>query len=445
MRREDRPKQAFTRRGNRIYRHAYHRDGVETFAEGYTFRMKKDGVQHYFSLGTELEAAKSMADRIGAFLSVPSNTVEQLYDHSDFAHLRPSRRVTRAKHAKPPTVETKKPTVGEFCLRYEAVTGHLSRFSVSDNLNSLRRIVAHSLGLPRLSRHANKAEKTAWHAKVRAVQLDLVTPVVVESFRQEMLKSAGQDHLKRAKAATTSNSYIRCAASMFAPKLSVHFQDFELPAINPFRTTRPLPEPSHRYVSSIDASDLLKLARTELETSQPEVYLVIVLALCCGMRRAEIDRLTWEQVDLAGGHIWIRTTAYSRPKARNSESRIDLAPEVVHILKTHRHSWEAGPFVIPGSLDLKVRVRCMPTFAKALQWLRSHGVKSVTALHTLRKEAGSLIFSQVGSIDVAADFLRNDVKVAREHYIGRKQRLQLQFPELAVTAPALDVHASART
>ncbi|RBP38128.1 hypothetical protein DES53_112126 [Roseimicrobium gellanilyticum] len=135
---------------------------------------------------------------------------------------------------------------------------------------------------------------------------------------------------------------------------------------------------------------------------------------------------------LAGGHIWIRTTAYSRPKARNSESRIDIAPEVVHLLKAHRHSWEAGPFVIPGSLHLKVQVRCMPTFAKALQWLRNHGVRSVTALHTLRKEARSLIFSQAGPVDVAADFLRNDVKVAREHYIGRKKRLELHFSELAV-------------
>ncbi|HSI65406.1 MAG TPA: hypothetical protein VLE43_19930, partial [Candidatus Saccharimonadia bacterium] len=271
-----------------MYRHRYIRNGASVFAEGYSFRLKKDGLQHYFSLGTELEPAKSMADRIASFLAVPSSSVEQLYAHPDFAHLQLSRRVKQSQKAKTVVPEAKKPTIGEFCDRYGQVTGHLSRFSVADNLNSLRRIVAHSLGLRQLSRKVTRQEKQRWHERVRAVRLNAISSATVESFRQEMLKAAGTDHLKRAKAVTTSNSYIRCAASMFAAKLAPHFQDFELPADNPFRSVRPLTEQRHRYVSKIDASSLLKLARNEIEDKEPEVYLVIILALCCGMRRAEI-------------------------------------------------------------------------------------------------------------------------------------------------------------
>src|ERR1700722_19180072 len=122
-----------------------------------------------------------------------------------------------------------------------------------------------------------------------------------------MLKAAGADHLKRAKAITTANTYIRCAGGIFAKRLSPHFKDFALPVENSFRQIRPFPEQPHRYVSKIDPSSLLAAARGELETAEPDTYLVLLLALCCGMRRSEIDRLIWEQVDFAAGHIWIRT------------------------------------------------------------------------------------------------------------------------------------------
>lgn len=431
MKRETRPTEVNTRRGNRVYRFSFLRDGQRVFAEGYTFRIKKEGVQHYFALGNDLDNAKLMADRISSFLAVPSNTAAALFDHPDFASLKLSRKVLRSRASNNIVPEPRSATVGEFCERYMSITGHLSRFTVLDNINSIRRIAAFAIGLSPMPRNRTKKERLDWREKVHAVRLDKLTTQVLESFRQDMLKSAGGDHLKRAKSITTCNSYIRCAAGMFAPKLLTHYRDFDLPNDLGFRHIRALREPSHRYVSQIDPSALLAKAREELATKQPDVYLILVLALCCGMRRAEIDRLTWEQVDFSAGHIWIKTTPFSRPKARNSESRIDAAPEVVRLLEAHRRRGHPGPFVILGSLNLDVRVRCLPTFSVALDWLRANGVSSTTALHTLRKEAGSLIFQSHGSIDLAAEFLRNDVKVAREHYIGRKQRLELRLTALA--------------
>jgi integrase len=156
--------------------------------------------------------------------------------------------------------------------------------------------------------------------------------------------------------------------------------------------------------------------------------MVFVLALFCGMRRSEIDRLRWEQVDFVKRHIWIRTTSDKRPKALNSEARIDAGDEVFDALKSFQSHSVTPPYVIPGSLHPTVRYRCHDTYRRLIPWLQSKGLPKLRTLHALRKEAGSIIYQQSGSVDVAADFLRNDPRVAREHYIGRKGRLELVLP-----------------
>jgi len=133
--------------------------------------------------------------------------------------------------------------------------------------------------------------------------------------------------------------------------------------------------------------------------------------------------LIWDQVDFRNRHIWIRTTPYFRPKARQSENRIDARPEVFEYLRAFQSLSITRPFVLSGAG--KGPLRCKPLFDQALAWLRKQGIQDTKALHSLRKEAGSLIYQTTGSIDRAADFLRNDPRVAREHYIGRKERIEV--------------------
>ena len=146
------------------------------------------------------------------------------------------------------------------------------------------------------------------------------------------------------------------------------------------------------------------------------------------MRRSEIDMLIWEQVDIPRGHIWIRTTGHFIPKSRNSESRIDVPTIVIEALEEVKPLSRTPPFVLPGTTP-QHPPRCKHVFSVLLKWLRKQGIHHVQALHVLRKEAGSLMFAQTGSIDQAAEFLRNNPRVAREHYIGRKGRLELKMPQ----------------
>ena len=60
----------------------------------------------------------------------------------------------------------------------------------------------------------------------------------------------------------------------------------------------------------------------------------------------------------------------------------------------------------------KRQLRCGPLFAQAITWLRKHGVQDTKALHSLRKDAGSLVFEATYSADRAADFIRNDPRTA---------------------------------
>src|SRR5688572_29583404 len=66
-----------TRRGTLIYRLVDRRDGKATYRDQFTYRVKVDGKQYYFTLGREKDDAASVADEIAAFLEVSSHTVEQ--------------------------------------------------------------------------------------------------------------------------------------------------------------------------------------------------------------------------------------------------------------------------------------------------------------------------------------------------------------------------------
>lgn len=412
----DRPVSATTRRGNRIYRQGYTRSGKKIHAENYSFRIKRLGKAHYFNLGDSKRDAEKLADEIAAFLAVKSNTVDDA-----IARFAPDKVERRAE------TKASVPTVGEFISRYVARTSHLRPTTVRDNCTALRRITAFVIGLPKNKKKLNGKQQERWRGKVDSASLDAITTDLIESFRQDLIAKAGRDNLKRGRAITTTNFYIRAAGSMFSKKLLKSYSGFSLPSPSPFHEAGSLTEPPHRYVSKIDISALIKAAESELKEEYPDSYTAFLLSLYCGMRRAEIDLLTWEQIDLTKDHIWIRSTEHFTPKAKNSDSRIDILPNVADWLKNYQYRSTDPTFVIPGG-NPHYPPRCKAVFRHLLTWLRTNGVDYVQAMHALRKEAGSLMFAQTDSIDRTAEFLRNDTRVALEHYVARKGRLELAMP-----------------
>jgi len=415
----ERPTSAHTRKGNRVYRHPFRRDGKMVFSENYTYRIKRHGKAYYFNVGKDLKVAKNLADEIAIFLAQRTTTIEEAIA-----------RFSPGKLPHQETVQERVPAIGEIIERYRTNTHHLRAATIRDNIGALRRIAAFILGLPINGKSRTKAKLDKWRTAVDALPVDRITPQQLEKFRSSMLAKAGSDMARKARAITTNNFYLRTAASIFSQKLLKHYGDFTLPSTNPFKEVGRLQEPPHRYTSNIDVRKLVAAAESKLRKQEPGAYIAFVLSLYCGMRRAEIDRLIWSQIDFENKHIWIRTTEVFSPKAKNSENRIDAPDKVFEILNAFRSQSVVPPYVLPGT-EPKYPPRCKRIFRILLSWLRKNGINQVHALHTLRKEAGSLMFSQTGSIDKTAEFLRNDPRVAREHYVGRQGRLELLLPSIS--------------
>ena len=412
----ERPTSVHTRKGNRLYRHPFRRDGKIVLAENYTYRIKRHGKSYYFNVGKDLKVAKNLTDEIAIFLAQKTATIEEAIARFSPEKLPPVR-----------SVHERIPIIAQIIERYESVTQHLRPATVRDNIGALRRIAAFIEGFPANGKAMTRTKREKWRAAVENLPVDRITPEQLERFRSSMLAAAKNDLSKKARAVTTNNFYLRSAGSIFSPKLLKHYTDFILPSANPFKEVGRLQEPPHRYTSNIDVLKLGAAAESELKMQHPGAYVAFVLSLHCGMRRSEIDRLIWSQVDFENRHIWIRTTEVFSPKAKNSENRIDAPAKVFKALKEFRSHSITPPYVLPGT-EANLPPRCKQIFRVLLSWLRKNGVNHVQALHALRKEAGSLMFSQTGSIDKTAEFLRNDPRVAREHYVGRQGRLELQIP-----------------
>jgi len=71
--------------------------------------------------------------------------------------------------------------------------------------------------------------------------------------------------------------------------------------------------------------------------------------------------------------------------------------------------------------------RCDCTWRDLSDWLRSKGVRLKKAIHSLRKESGSLLASAYG-IEAARQHLgHRDIRTASSHYVDKKKRVEVKF------------------
>jgi integrase len=214
-----------------------------------------------------------------------------------------------------------------------------------------------------------------------------------------------------------------------------------------------------RYVSRIDIRKIVAAAYEELggprrEDEKPdaheartEQFKIFLLAAFGGLRRNEIDKLLWSQVDLKNGIIEIRETPYFKPKSEESRGQIEIEPEVAEILSQLRKG-SRDPFVIRatgGKKKLKSAqwYRAARHFRGLLDWLRHQGIADLKPLHVLRKEAGNLICGAEG-LHAASRFLRHgDVRVTAEHYLDKKSQVTVGMGSLLRKEKPAEDEASA--
>jgi integrase len=144
--------------------------------------------------------------------------------------------------------------------------------------------------------------------------------------------------------------------------------------------------------------------------------------------RGEVDRLLWRQVDFAAGVIHIEATEAGGLKTEDSAGAVSIDVGLISLLCGFRAK-ARGQYVIEGGSGVAAskpwgqRYRCTAVFDRLTHWLRTHGVEGARPIHTLRKEAGSIIATKAG-IQAASQFLRHaDIQVTSMHYADHKERV----------------------
>ena len=296
----------------------------------------------------------------------------------------------------------------------------------------LRLIVGDILQTTKSRKRFSRAKGNAYRDAINSASLDVLTAEAIQKWRIRFVSKAGSNPADQRTAKISCNSILRQAGALFSKKLLRFVDVAMLPSPAPFTGCEKYPRESMRYHSRVDAAALLQKAQEELADTDQEVFKVLLLGVGIGLRRSEIDRLLWRQVDLNSGVIRIETTEAGSLKSEDSAGEVEM-DEVLRSLFQGYFARASSDFVIEvqggqwGIRDWGRQYRCGPIFKRTLAWLRSNGLDVQKPIHTLRKEAGSLISTKSG-IHAASRFLRHaDIQVTAMHYADHKERVTVDI------------------
>lgn len=339
------------------------------------------------------------------------------------------------------------PTVGEYIAAARAVST-ARPLTFGTYATKFRSLVAHMTGKEgdaRKNDHTGTIDPATgkrsrpgaevWREEIDAVSLARITPEEVTKWAVGYIAKRGTNPRLRRAAVNTANALVRNSASLFAEKITRHLGHLTLPSPLPFEgVTLPKVEKA-RYQSKFSAEMLYTKAKQDLWDSKPadaverELYVALVLGLFSGLRRGEIDKLTWAQVDIEAGGVNIEATQHGEVKSSHSAAFVKLADSVMELLNEKRKAARSA-FVLESSAALTTpsesrtyRYRCDCIFKRLNAWLRDNGLKSEQKpLHTLRKEFGSYINEKFG-LGAAADAMRHsNVNLTRDYYARPDKR-----------------------
>ncbi|MHB8763184.1 MAG: tyrosine-type recombinase/integrase [Deferrisomatales bacterium] len=152
----------------------------------------------------------------------------------------------------------------------------------------------------------------------------------------------------------------------------------ELPVVNNERTEELGPEELARFLKALDAAD------------DPQVANLMRLALLTGMRRGELFKLTWEDVNFETGFITLRD-----PKGKKDQ-KIPLSDGARVVLESHPRPHPKSAYVFPGRKG-RQRVDITKQVNKIKE---AAGLpKDFRALHGLRHAFASMLASS-GAVDL---------------------------------------------
>jgi integrase len=396
----------------------------------YATRIQWRGKRHRFTLGTaNKEAAAAKAAEI--WRDLVAYGLE----------------ATLAKHKSataPEDTLAAATTIGEWIAAVSEVwAGKPATFD--GYARALRFIASEILAASKNLKRFDRAESRARREQIDGVPLGMLSSKTIQAWRIQYISRAGNNPAKQRSARISCNSAVRLARSLFSRRILKFIDPKIVPGELPFRDVEFFARESMRYQSKFDPSALLRAAVDELD---PDTLKVLLLALCVGLRRGEIDRLLWRQVDFDRGLIRIEVTEVGALKTEDSAGTVQIDEELAALLRGFRAKAKSE-YVIEGgqgeggSVSYGRRYRCLKVFVRLTGWLRSQGVTARRAIHELRKEAGSIVATQSG-IHAASRFLRHaDIAITAAHYADHKERITVPLGALLKPGNVADMPQAA--
>ena len=314
---------------------------------------------------------------------------------------------------------------------------------------ALRLVASEILAVPKDNKRFAWTHATAYRRKIDGAPLSILTTEAVQAWRIHYVQRVGNNPAKQRTARITCNSTLRTCRALFSKKiLKFVGAGMALPDPLPFTGVGFYKQESMRYHSKIDPEALLRAASQELAEGDSDAFVALLLALGAGLRRGEIDRLLWRQIDFRAGLIHVEVTEVGGLKSPDSTGSVPIDETLSSVLQGFRAKAQ-GQYVIEEGISSTVkskpwhrRYRCQDVFDRLLTWLRKNGVESRSPLHTLRKEAGSIVATQSG-IFAASRFLRHaDMQVTAKHYAAHKERVTINMSALLPPSNVIELGKS---
>lgn len=153
-------------------------------------------------------------------------------------------------------------------------------------------------------------------------------------------------------------------------------------------------------------------------TKGTRIHAPVVLALCTGMRQAELLGLAWSDIDMKGGYLTVRHTLHRvdgqwvrlAPKTVKSRRTVDLVPLALDTLREHRRAQDAlrGASAIDGLVFTTERgypihgPNLLPPLRAAL---KAAGLPLTVTWHDLRHSTASILLAAGVPIEVISRIL----------------------------------------
>ena len=417
---------------NRIFKNTYTRDGVKHELASYSVKIQHRGRRESFNLNYSNKelAAKKAVEIYMLILSGGLDHASEKFKSKNYKILSPS--------------------VGEFISAFEE-HNNLSRTTLVSYFGKFRRLVAEIVGLrgDPSKFHSGQGSED-YRRKVDEVLLSEITPQRVNAWKGRFLGECKSESDKRGRKVTI-NSIIRNAKSLFSPKALMFVASdiggkhsitknngkiqtelkgkLSLP-FNPFEDIEYESVGTLQYDSDregMNAKLIFSSARNELAKESPEQYKIFLLAITAGLRRKEIDWLKWKDINFQEREISVKPSKDYSLKNNESEGRVPIDEDTSKTLLRYKQKSDSD-YVISSSRseDTPKEVsdyRCSVHYKKLIKWLRGKGVVARQPLHTLRKEAISLILEETNSIYAASAFARHsDITTTSKVYAEPRRR-----------------------